>query len=546
MPIIDNELIGEGTSCEFQIPNVPLGIFIETSIRKNVEAHGNSKWLTDVSTGKSMNYHQLFQGMRSVASGLRKRGFQTGDKLVVIGSNFIEIPLMSLAVWRAGGSQACLSVNLSHDAIDHRMREIGNKFVLTDYARAGRIVDVVKGLDFVREVFVIGDNPVTGCTQFNELLQDPGDECPENLDDVDMSSMAWLAYTSGTTGLAKCVVMPHKTVVGSLSRFKPSDNQVGTKFLFVNPMNNTYGLSLLLGMTLGCRDIYCLSDFSEDNLLSAIQQFKPVAISLFPAHIAWLCKHPHLNKFDLSSVKTVSIAGSSINPAYERQIFDKLPNLLFLNNAYGMTEVGLTCQHPSPTDWAQLDKSQAIARHIFRSVGIVGPFCKLKVIDCDTGEKLGPNQVGEICLQSPFMLKEYLNRPKETAEFIRGGWAHTGDKGYYDEKEHVYVIGRYKELIKYRNIHVVPTNVEKYLMAHPAVEDAAVVGLPHDIDGEWPLAFVVLSPETHVTAEELIAYMNEKVMDEEKLRGGIRFTNKIPRNDLGKIIRPELMKLLQL
>ncbi|EFX71605.1 hypothetical protein DAPPUDRAFT_59924, partial [Daphnia pulex] len=169
------------------------------------------------------------------------------------------------------------------------------------------------------------------------------------------------------------------------------------------------------------------------------------------------------------------------------------------------------------------------------------------VIDCDTGEKLGPNQVGEICLQSPFMLKEYLNRPKETAEFIRGGWAHTGDKGYYDEKEHVYVIGRYKELIKYRNIHVVPTNVEKYLMTHPAVEDAAVVGLPHDIDGEWPLAFIVLSPEMqHVTTEELIAYMNEKVMDEEKLRGGIRFTNKIPRNDLGKIIRPELMKLLQL
>lgn len=128
------------------------------------------------------------------------------------------------------------------DAIDHRMREIGNKFVLTDYDRAGRIVDVVKGLDFVREVFVIGDEPVNGCTQFNELLQDPGDgtnksqriegefvikflihllkECPENLDDVDMSSMAWLAYTSGTTGLAKCVVMPHKTVVGSLSRFK--------------------------------------------------------------------------------------------------------------------------------------------------------------------------------------------------------------------------------------------------------------------------------------------------------------------------------------
>ena len=115
---------------------------------------------------------------------------------------------------------------------------------------------------------------------------------------------------------------------------------------------------------------------------------------------------------------------------------------------------------------------------------------------------------------------------------------------------------------------MVPTNVEKYLMTHPAVEDVAVVGLPHDVDGERPLAFVVLSPKCHATADELITYISgneiqyflnkiffiklrfksveliEKVMDEEKLRGGIRFIDKIVRNDLGKIIRPELMKLL--
>nr|CAH0109907.1 unnamed protein product [Daphnia galeata] len=543
MPIIDNELIGEGSSGEFEIPNVPLGIFMETLIQKNADAHGSSKWLTDISTGKSMNYRQLFQNIRSVASGLRKRGFKTGDKLIVIGFNFIEIPLMSLAVWRAGGSQACLNVNLPHDAIDIRMREIGNKFVLTDYTRAERIVGVVKGLDFVREVFVIGDKPVAGCTQFDELLQDSGDECLENLDDVDMSSMAWLAYTSGTTGLPKCIVMPHRSVVGSLSRFKPSDNKNGTKFLLVNPMNNTYGLSLLLGVTLACYDIYCMSDFSEENLLFAIEQVKPETVSLFPAHVAWLCKYPDLNKYDLTSVKTVSVVGSTVNPLYERQIFDKLPNMLFFNNAYGMTEVGLTCQHPSP-DCATLDKSSAIAGRVFRSVGLVGPYCKLKVIDSDTGEKLGANQVGEICIQSPFMLKEYLNKPKETADFIRGGWAHTGDKGYYDKKEHVFVLGRYKELIKYRNAHVVPTNVEKYLMTHPAVVDAAVVGLPHEVDGERPMAFVVLSPDLHATVDELIAYTSEKVMDEEQLRGGVRFIDKIPRNDLGKIMRPELIKLL--
>lgn len=147
-----------------------------------------------------MNYSQMVSSMRSIASGLRKRGFQTGDNVVVIGLNFIEIPLMSMGAWRAGGSQACLSVNLpagkqinqcfpfdvndffafflsyhSQDTIEMRMRELGNKFVLTDFDRASRIVEVVKRLDFVKEVFVIGDVPVSGCNFFDQLLEDSGD-----------------------------------------------------------------------------------------------------------------------------------------------------------------------------------------------------------------------------------------------------------------------------------------------------------------------------------------------------------------------------------
>ncbi|EFX78400.1 hypothetical protein DAPPUDRAFT_320528 [Daphnia pulex] len=141
-------------------------------------------------------------------------------------------------------------------------------------------------------------------------------------------------------------------------------------------------------------------------------------------------------------------------------------------------------------------------------------------------------------------MTEYLNKPEETANFLRDGWAHTGDKGYYDDGERVFVIGRYKELIKYRNINILPTNVEKHMMTHPDIVDVAVVGLPHEDDGERPLAFVVLSENGKVTAEELISFTNGQVMEEEKLRGGIRFIEKIPRNDLGKIVRPELTKLL--
>ncbi len=125
-----------------------------------------------------------------------------------------------------------------------RIREVGSKFVLTDYQRSGRVLDAVKGLDFVQEVFLMGDGPLEGCTPFDTLLQDSGDgidltpsnqylyrlpsnliricisECPKVLDDVDMNSAAWLAYTSGTTGLAKCIDLTHNSIVGSFSSRK--------------------------------------------------------------------------------------------------------------------------------------------------------------------------------------------------------------------------------------------------------------------------------------------------------------------------------------
>nr|CAH0112561.1 unnamed protein product [Daphnia galeata] len=439
MPIFDGELIGEGVDDNFVIPDVPLGIYIENSIRKNVNQYGDCNWLTDVSTGKSMTYSQLLSNMKLVVSGLRQRGLKTGDNLVVISGNHIELPLMSMAVWRAGGTQACLSVNLPQDVIELRIREMGSQYVLTDYARAGRVVDVIKRLDFVREVFVIGDKPVDGCTLFSELLENSGDDYPDNLDDVDVNSMTWLAYTSGTTGAAKCIVLSHRSIIGWFLRYNPSGNVGGTKFLFVNNMNNTGGLSTAVGSSLCHFDLYCMSNFSEENLLAAIDRVKPRGVSMFPSHIAWLCKYPELDRFDLSSVLSITVVGSLINPIYERQIFHRLPNIIFMNNVYGMSETGLICQNrrPNPADYFGMDREQVVAksieRHVFGSVGFINPMCKLKVIDNETGEKLGPNQVGEICVKSPFMLTEYLNKPEvssdkgENCEFLEPDGPH-GDK----------------------------------------------------------------------------------------------------------------------
>merc|ERR1712071_699905 len=213
-----------------------------------------------------------------------------------------------------------------------------------------------------------------------------------------------------------------------------------------------------------------------------------------------------------------------------------------LYKGYGMSE-SLVYTSNESIEMLQYTKERALKDHVFGSCGKVSDFIRMKIVDEFTDEKLGPHEIGEICFQSPFTMKEYLNNPKATTETIRDGWFHT-DKGYYDNDENVFVVGRFKEMIKYRMAHVVPTNIEKQIMKHPAVEEVGVVGLPDEVDGELPMAFVVLKEGKTATAEELIEHTNNLVVDEEKLRGGIRFIDQIPRNELGKIVRPKLSMLL--
>jgi len=540
MPITDNELVNDEPLDSFQHVPLPIGDYFLDRITRNIEKFGDGPWMHDSSTGKSMTYSEMVTGVTSMASALRKRGLGVGDIVLLMAPNFIEVALTFLGVWKAGGVCACLTLNLFAEDIRKRATDLRAKFILTDEARAKTVLQAVKDLDFVEEVFVVGQ--AEGCTSVYELLQDDGKDCPER-SDIDLDSLAWLMFSSGTTGTPKGIVHTHANITSMLASRKTASP--GLKLLFINYMVNSGGNTMFLIFTAFHSSITVISDFHDENLLKAIDETKPFWVSCFPSQLASICRHPNLDQFDLSSVVFISCTGSGIYPKYERDIFDRVPNLLALNTAYGMSETSLIASNTKkPAELFKLSREQIIQSHIIGSVGNVMPYVKVKIVDEHTGVKLGPNGIGEICVHSPFTMKEYMNNPKATAETIQDGWLHTGDKGYYDEKENLFIIGRFKELIKYRMAHVVPTNIEKQMMTHPAVEEVGVVGQPDEVDGELPTAFVVLRKGHSATAEELIDFTNELVIDEEKLRGGVRFIDKVPRNELGKIMRPQLMKLL--
>ncbi|KAG7171548.1 Luciferin 4-monooxygenase-like [Homarus americanus] len=207
-----------------------------------------------------------------------------------------------------------------------------------------------------------------------------------------------------------------------------------------------------------------------------------------------------------------------------------------LNDQYGMTEA-----------------SYAVAENIVRvgfkdnTVGKVLPYFQIKVVETESGEMLGEGQEGEVCFRGPSTMLGYANNPVATAATLDAdGWIHSGDIGYFDHDNYLFIMDRLKNLIKVKGFQVSPTELESVIMEHPDVANAAVVGVPHDSLGEMPLAFVVVKPGAHIQAIVLQQFVDSRVASFKKLAGGVKFVDAIPMNPTGKINRKLLKESVSL
>ena len=196
---------------------------------------------------------------------------------------------------------------------------------------------------------------------------------------------------------------------------------------------------------------------------------------------------------------------------------------------YGMTETG-PCTHLGPLQGAKIG---SIGHPISRT--------QAKIVDVETGEALGPNQTGELCVKGPQMMKGYLKNVKATEDTIEpSGWLHTGDIAYYDEDRHFYIVDRLKELIKVKGFQVSPSELEDLIRRHPAVADVAVIGIPDDYAGELPRAYVAIKSDASLTEQSLKDFIHPQVSPHKHLKGGVEFVGSVPKSATGKILRREL------
>lgn len=229
--------------------------------------------------------------------------------------------------------------------------------------------------------------------------------------------------------------------------------------------------------------------------------------------------------------------GGKIDYNVLRKIQKQLPNH-YVELAYGMTELAGCITSLDPV----LDKN-LIIKETFATSGRVLPGVTLKVVDVDTGRKLGFYERGELLVKSSTVTRGYYNQSSDGI-YDDDGWLKTGDIVYYDENYCFYIVDRIKEMFKYKSWHIVPAVLETVIQEHPAVRDCVVFGIPHETDGDLPTAVIILKDNYgNIKEEEIIKFVDERVDERQKLRGGIKFTDDLPRTPSGKIMRREVRKL---
>jgi long-chain acyl-CoA synthetase len=282
------------------------------------------------------------------------------------------------------------------------------------------------------------------------------------------------------------------------------------------------------GMYVGGGATVVLNSFDIDNLFASIEKYRAEIIGAVPTMYVFMLLHPDPKKYDLSSMK-YWISGSA---PLTRETWDRFKETFGAEiiEGWGLTEAGAN-NSVNPLD----------GRKKIGSIGMPMKGTVMEVVN-ETGERLPPNHEGEIIISGPMLMKGYWNRPEETEKVLKNGWLYTGDVGYRDEEGYFFITERKKDLIIKAGENIAPREIEEVLYSHPAVSEAAVVGMPDDVYGEEIKAFVVLLPGKSATKEEIIEHCRTKLKSFKSPKQVV-FLDALPKSLVGKILRKELRKM---
>ena len=498
-----------------------------------IRTHGSERaeHLALVQGDRRLSWGQLRERSAQVAQGLKAEGVGNQDRVAFLDKNGIEhfevffgaSMLNAVCVdvnWRLAAPEVEYIVNDS----EAKVLVVGADFVPILDAIAERLIAVTK-------IVVIGEHPSYesyAAWVARQPAVDPGS--PATSDDI-----AFQLYSSGTTGRPKGVMLTNANFFGLLPMAKDmweltpeSVNLVAMPLFHIGG-----GGWAVAGMYLGCASVI-LREMDPAALIDLIAVERITHAFLVPAVLQFMLMVPGAADADYSSLEVFVYGASPISEEVLARSVTVFQCKFW--QAYGLTETTGAVVHLPPADHDPSGPN----RHRLRSCGLPGPGVEVKIIDNDTGDELSAGEVGEIWIRSPQVMKGYWNMPDETEKSITSdGWFRSGDAGFVDADGYVFIHDRVKDMIVSGGENVYPAEVENVLMAHPAIADVAVIGVPDERWGETAKAIVVRAPGVDVTEAEIIAYAREHLA-RFKCPTTVEWTDVLPRNPSGKVLKKDL------
>jgi acyl-CoA synthetase (AMP-forming)/AMP-acid ligase II len=512
---------------DVEIPELPLTGYV----LEQATALGDKPALIDGPTGRVVTYAALEHAVHALSAGLARAGLRRADVLALVAPNSPEYAVVFHAVAVAGGVITTINPSYTSGEIHHQLVDSGATLLVVAEPFLAAAQAGAEGTA-VRQTYLLGtlgterrpDSVSPASAGTPQVLDLIGDDRSEQVP-VDPDDVVALPYSSGTTGGAKGVMLTHRNLVANLAQsLGASPVRQDETMIAVLPFFHIYGMQVLMnaGLRVGAT-VVTMPRFDLAQFLDAHQRYSATRSFVAPPIVLALAKHPMVDSYDMSSVQMI-ISGAAPMSADLAQEAARRLNCEVVQG-YGMTEMSPVSHH-TPAGW-----------FVPGSVGVNLPNTEARIVDPVTAEDLPDGVDGEVWIRGPQVMKGYLNNEKATAETLDpDGWLHTGDIGHFEPSGHLFVVDRLKELIKVSGFQVPPAELEALLLTHPAVADAAVVGIADEESGEVPAAFVVLRTGADADEAGILDFVAGRVAGYKRIRR-LTFVEAIPKSAAGKILR---------
>jgi fatty-acyl-CoA synthase len=487
------------------------------------------------------SYAEFAERAARLGGGLKNAGVKPGDRVAFLSMNCHRLLEAYYGVLEAGAVLLPLNVRLASHELAYILNDSGAKVLFLEKEFLNLVDSFRSELSTVESFFILDGTTEADWLaphSYEDLLA-AASPCQKDIMEIDEDSVAELFYTSGTSANPKGVMLTHRNVyLHALHVCLTFDATLDFAQLHTIPLfhANGWGVAHILALIGGKHVI--LRRFDCAQIFKLIEQERIYTMCLVPAMAIALVNSPDLQKHDLRSLERVLIGGAASSPTLVREVEERLGVRCF--SGYGLTETSPVLSHSFIKHGFELEGFQKFTRQAM--TGFPDPGVEMRVVDDrDMDVPRDGKTVGEIITRSDGVMKGYWNQPEATAEALRGHWFHTGDMATIDQNGYFLIVDRKKDIINSGGENISSLEVEKTLMAHPAVLEAAVIPVPDEKWGEVPKALVVLKPGAHAGEIELIEFCRGH-LSHYKCPHSVEFLEGLPKTGTGKILKKELRK----